>query len=92
MSNSVVKLDELFTAAELRSILKEYLCIESVLPCFLNSDLGCSAHCILPIKNGEEKLYKKTWVDHVLCRVLKKVPRSYLASDLQREGIKLNYI
>jgi hypothetical protein len=74
MTNSVVNLDELFSAPDLRAVLEEVLCVSSVLPCFMHGTLGSSAHCILPIKKGEEQLYTSTWIDHILCKVLKIVP------------------
>lgn len=75
MQNSVVNFDEQFSASELRSILKNILNIDCVLPCFMHGDRGSTAHCILPVNPNEEVAYNATWRDHILCKVLKKVPR-----------------
>lgn len=87
MPNSVVNLDEQFSVTELRGILKDILCVDSVLPCFMPGDMGSTAHCILPIKEGEERSYNAEWCDHILCKVLKKVPRTDLQGNRATDNI-----
>ena len=75
MSNSFVNLNGSFEAEELRAVLEDTLCINSILPCFMHGETGSSAHCILRIKPGEESSYNSTWVEHILCRVIRKLSR-----------------
>lgn len=97
MSNSVVNLDDQFTILELRTLLKDLLCIDSVFPCFMPGEHGSTAHCILPIKPGEENEYESSWCDHILCKVLRKVPRQNedgpnATDNVNVSSVKVSYL